>query len=337
MSMKIVAGIGSIDDYLAYAEAGADELFCGYVPADYMMQYGRQYPVNRREVIYYNVQIGSESELMIMRKMIEKAKVPVSIALNGLFYGENHRKAVVDIARKCIALGYTDFIAAESELIDELKSLDKARITVSGELGELNAGVLEHVCGKNVRRVIFPRQTTIQEMRELIDAGKTVECTEYEAFVLNEKCHFTGAYCNSLHCDELCHICKIPYALVDKCDNMVAKDEGFSEKREDECLDECNGEWASECDDKSNGIGATGCAVCLLWQLREAGVTHLKVVSRGNSSEATCEDIRMLRRALDILESSSDEREYLARVFKEIFPKGCNKNCYTRRYSNEMN
>jgi len=325
MSMKIVAGIGSIDDYFAYAEAGADELFCGYVPADYMMQYGRQYPVNRREVIYYNVQIGSESELMIMRKMIEKAKVPVSIALNGLFYGENHRKAVVDVARKCIELGYTDFIVAESELIEVLKGLDKARITVSGELGELNAGVLEHVCGKNVRRVIFPRQTTIQEMRELIDAGKTVECTEYEVFVLNEKCHFTGAYCNSLHCDELCHICKIPYALVDKYDNKAAQDEGVSE---DECADEFEGE--------NHGIGDTGCAICLLWQLREVGVTHLKVVSRGNSSEATCEDIRTLRKALNILERSSDEREYVTRVFAEIFPTGCNKNCYTRRYSNLM-
>lgn len=29
--MKIVAGLGSIDEYIKFAEAGADEFFCGYV------------------------------------------------------------------------------------------------------------------------------------------------------------------------------------------------------------------------------------------------------------------------------------------------------------------
>ena len=30
--MKITAGLGSVDDYLPYVEAGADELFSGYLP-----------------------------------------------------------------------------------------------------------------------------------------------------------------------------------------------------------------------------------------------------------------------------------------------------------------
>ena len=30
--MKITAGLGSVDDYIRYVKAGADELFCGYVP-----------------------------------------------------------------------------------------------------------------------------------------------------------------------------------------------------------------------------------------------------------------------------------------------------------------
>ena len=31
-TMKIIAGLGSIDEYVRYVEAGADEFFCGYVP-----------------------------------------------------------------------------------------------------------------------------------------------------------------------------------------------------------------------------------------------------------------------------------------------------------------
>ena len=30
--MKIIAGLGSVDEYIPYVQAGADELFCGYVP-----------------------------------------------------------------------------------------------------------------------------------------------------------------------------------------------------------------------------------------------------------------------------------------------------------------
>ena len=31
-SMKITAGLGSIDEYERFVQAGADEFFCGYVP-----------------------------------------------------------------------------------------------------------------------------------------------------------------------------------------------------------------------------------------------------------------------------------------------------------------
>ena len=46
--MKITAGLGSVDDYLPYVEAGADEFFCGYVPYEWMQNGGLTYPLNRR-------------------------------------------------------------------------------------------------------------------------------------------------------------------------------------------------------------------------------------------------------------------------------------------------
>ena len=49
--MKIVAGLGSIDEYIKFAEAGADEFFCGYVPYSWSKKYGTVLPLNRREVL----------------------------------------------------------------------------------------------------------------------------------------------------------------------------------------------------------------------------------------------------------------------------------------------
>ena len=51
MSMKIVAGLGSVDEYIRYCEAGADEFFCGYVPYKWTKKYGTMMALNRREVL----------------------------------------------------------------------------------------------------------------------------------------------------------------------------------------------------------------------------------------------------------------------------------------------
>ena len=47
--MKITAGLGSINEYVRYVEAGADEFFCGYVPYEWNKKYGTVLPLNRRE------------------------------------------------------------------------------------------------------------------------------------------------------------------------------------------------------------------------------------------------------------------------------------------------
>ena len=44
--MKITAGIGSTDAYIPCVEAGAQELFCGYVPADWMEKYAPDFTGN---------------------------------------------------------------------------------------------------------------------------------------------------------------------------------------------------------------------------------------------------------------------------------------------------
>lgn len=47
--MKITAGLGSIDEYERFVQAGADEFFCGYVPFSWVEKYGTVMPLNRRK------------------------------------------------------------------------------------------------------------------------------------------------------------------------------------------------------------------------------------------------------------------------------------------------
>ena len=134
--MKIVAGLGSIDEYIPYVLAGADELFCGYVPYNWTKKYGTVLPLNRREVLAYNVQLGSFSELEILSAMIRKYRKPVHIAMNSLYYIPEQYEEIADIVKQCMKIGFDSFILADPALILYLRQKGiSCKIHLSGEAG----------------------------------------------------------------------------------------------------------------------------------------------------------------------------------------------------------
>lgn len=337
--MKIVAGIGSIDEYEAYVEAGVDELFCGYVPEMWAVQQGNLHPLNRREVFYYNVQIGSKSELQILHNMIEKHHVPVTITLNSLAYTPAQYPQIANIIEQCVKEGFVSFIIADPALLVYLNrkvkmDFSKIQLHISGELGEVNHYMIEEMRKLGAKRIIFHRKNTLSDMKEIIRKEKELhpeEELEYEAFALNEMCHFNGAYCNSLHCDELAHICHLPYQL-----GKVGSYVGQNRKQEKEQIQTESHVQVQKRKEETEAViecesylpGATGCGLCALWKMREAGVTHLKLVSRGNYIEDTISDIRALKKAITVLEDSESEEAYIGKMKKRIFDDECSGNCY---------
>lgn len=322
--MKIVAGLGSIDEYIPYVKAGADELFCGYVPESWALKYGMITPLNRREVMYYNVQIGSKSELEILAKMKAKYKIPVTMTFNSLLYGKIQYPEVIQIIEECVNLGFDSFIVADMALLYYLKKYKpelhkKIKIHISGETAEVNHLMIQEMKSYKIKRVIFHRKNTLSDMKKCIQYDRQMQqeenCLEYEAFVLNEMCHYTGAFCNSLHCDELAHICHLPYKL-----SCLS---GTIEKKYQELLEE-----SEEAVPEEYTTGQTGCALCALWDMKEAGITHLKLVSRGNYIDDTEKDIRQLRRAIEILKDTKGKQEYIEKMKCQLFSKGCSGNCY---------
>ena len=84
--MELTAGLGSVDDYIRYIEAGADECFCGYIPYAWDRKYGTVLSLNRREVRCCSVQLGAFSELEILAAMVRAYQKPVQLTFNSLYY-----------------------------------------------------------------------------------------------------------------------------------------------------------------------------------------------------------------------------------------------------------
>lgn len=325
--MKIVAGLGSIDEYETFVKAGADEFFCGYVPFSWAEKYGVIHSLNRREVLFYNVQIGSMSELQILKKMVDYYGKPVELTFNSIYYTGEQYPVIAEIITQCMAAGFENFIIADPALMLYLRQQKiNCGIHLSGETAEVNRGMLEQMLPFGIRRVIFHRKNSLEDMQSCIKEADFPH--EYEAFILNELCHFSGAFCNSLHCDELSHLCRVPYELG----NLHKKEETDAAQKDVAETDRIQGKEGKglPLDEDGYLIGSTGCGLCALYRMKQVGITHLKLVGRGNYTDFMEKDIRQLRKVLDILENSDSEAQYQKKMKASLFPDGCSQNCYYR-------
>lgn len=325
--MKIVAGLGSIDEYETFVKAGADEFFCGYVPFSWAEKYGVIHPLNRREVLFYNVQIGSMSELQILKKMVDYYGKPVTLTFNSIYYTGEQYPVIAEIIIQCMAAGFENFIIADPALMLYLRQQKiNCGIHLSGETAEVNRGMLEQMLPFGIRRVIFHRKNSLEDMQSCIKEADFPH--EYEAFILNELCHFSGAFCNSLHCDELTHLCRVPYELG----NLHKKEETDAAQKDVAETDRIQGKEGKglPLDEDGYLTGSTGCGLCALYRMKQVGITHLKLVGRGNYTDFMEKDIRQLRKALDILENSDSEAQYQKKMKASLFQDGCSQNCYYR-------
>ena len=321
--MKIVAGLGSIDDYIDLVEAGADEVFCGYVPYDWNKKYGNLFPLNRREVLYYNVQIGSLTDMKILRRMMDKYKVPVTITFNYLYYLEEQYEDIEKIIKDLINIGFNEYIIADIALITYLREKEiDCIIHLSGEASEINSLSVDFYNKLDISRYIFHRKNTILDMESVIK-NNSIKNLEYEAFMLNERCHYTGAFCS---CDELAHLCKVPYHMAKfnrKSNRFEIVDKKFNDYYKiDEEYD------YDDVDEKQYLVGGTGCGLCALKKLQKAGVTHLKVVGRGNFIDLMIEDVKNLKKAINMLSSTENSIEFEGKVKQELFKGKCSGECY---------
>lgn len=296
--MKITAGLSSPEAYPRLVQAGADELFAGFIPWEWLEKYTNLTPLNRREVLLHGIQIDTLDEMHLLAEQVEKYGAPVSLTFNSISYLPEQYPVIAELLFQLSQLEFRDWILADPGLILYLKNQDiNGRIHLSGEAGCFNPDAFRLFSRMGVHRYIFPRKMTPEEMAACISA---VPGAEYEAFVLNERCHYSGAFCSSLHCDELDHLCHVPFRPVGPDCRIREEDDPYP----------------------ADHFGAGGCALCALPLLKQAGVTHLKVVGRGAHVECIERDVALLRRALD-LDGAAPEA-----LRREILGGACSRNCY---------
>src|SRR5262249_5640398 len=128
--MKVLAPISSHDELEMLAAAGAEELYCGIVPREWMEKYTGAVWLNRR-----SPKGGSFENFADLKRLVDDAhrvNLPIFITLNAPYYTAEQLPLVLDLSRRL------------SEEID-VDALIVTDINLLARLGEENLSCDLHV------------------------------------------------------------------------------------------------------------------------------------------------------------------------------------------------
>ncbi len=325
--MKIVTPLNCVENYERLVEAGADEFFCGYNSHNWLELYANIVPMNRREYLL-SANICSIEEMKILSALVEKYKKPVKITFNSLFYIREQYDEIVKVIKQLMEYNFDTFIISDIALILYLyEQKINCKVHLSGETAEVNSLMIDMFKDYNITRFVFHRKNSIEEIQSCIKNCKDKNM-EFEAFMLNELCPYTGAFCGSWHCDELLHICKLPFQVKDCNPDLNCFADVERNMRVYNRASRVNFQKINELSEEEYKFGVTGCGACKIWELEKAGVGFLKVVGRDKKLELIENDIRILRKLIDSAGNYTDSSEYSSFVKKDI--SNSNQMCYYR-------
>ena len=158
------------------------------------------------------------------------------------------------------------------------------------------------------KRQIIPRDVSLDEINSIITNTSEIE---YEVFFMRNGCVFSDCFCLGMHRPECGSTCGF---IKNRKKDVVSTLTSFNDKHDIEVNDFVyNKIFHNE-----------ACAMCALYRLNKMGVGSLKIVGRADMCERVCEDIKLTKWNLDLLERCSSEEEYLSKM---RFPNESVVNC----------
>lgn len=276
--MRIVAPISSAAEAEALAQAGADELYCGVVPASWVERFGSS-GANRR--IFGN--LADENELAEAVRRAKDHGCRLSLVMNAPHYSGPQSEALLALAEQFAALGGDALIVGDIGVLALIAGRGLSlRLHVSSLLSCRNKEAAALYRDLGAHRVVLPRDLTAGEIGDLVAA---VPGVEFEAFILNDGCVFEEGQCHSIH---LPGRLGGPICLDDYAVNHARVDQAALSQAETDALsqnDARHREWlwyrfSCGFSVTEEGYPFGPCGLCAIPQLAAAGVEAVKIAGR---------------------------------------------------------
>ena len=168
--MKILAPVSRADEVEMLVENGAEELYCGVVPKEWLDAYTGAIWLNRRSPAGANLE--SWDSLGALVDAAHARHVPVFLTLNAPVYNDRQLAAARDLAKRAAEeIGVDAFIVSDVGLLLTMAELRlPARLHISSVASTLNGEALGFYGDLGASRVILPRALSVGEIARLVGA-----------------------------------------------------------------------------------------------------------------------------------------------------------------------
>lgn len=317
--MRIISPVDNFKEALLLLQAGADELYGGYIPAQWN-DYSLAASLNQRT--FSSAQITSERELSQIISLVHDHGRTFALTLNAPFYTDQQMPLLVAYVDQMVSLGIDSLILADPGLLRLLKKRHASIEFHASTLAHLtNAGAVRFMAEQGMQRVVLPRHLTVDDMAAIIERAPDLQ---YDAFLLVGKCPNSEGLCTFHHSSpEKIWPCEIPYDISPLAGNASPRLQGAMQRQST---------W-------SETNRRHGCGLCAIPHLREAGVQGVKLVGRGAPAAQKVRNILLVRDFLDLAENMTDFIDYrrlAMAAHRERFGADCHQNvCYYPEYFDE--
>jgi len=311
--VKIISPVDNLAETPRLLEAGADELYGGFVPPEWQESYDLLASINQRT--FAAAQIDTEAELAEIVRLTHAAGRRFALTLNAPYYCDAQLPLLLAYLDRMVALEIDGLILADLGLLRLLRGRYPEVELHASTLAHLsNSGALRFYSSQGIRRAILPRHLTIAEMAAIVAAVPEVRC---DAFLLVGKCPNTEGLCTFQHVSpERIWPCEIPYRIAPV---------GHQPSPALQAAMQRQVSWAHT--DRRHG-----CGLCAIPWLKRAGMYGLKLVGRGAPSTQKVSNILLVREFLALAEEIDDPAVYRRRAIaahRARFGADCHPNiCY---------
>lgn len=315
--MNIVAPISRLTEIGAIAEAGANELYCGVVPRDWVGTF-KAANTNRRP----GGNLSSLDELAQAVELAHSHQCTLSLVLNAQAYSAERSSAATDIAKNFLEMGGDALIVSDIGLIHALaRQLPEARIHVSSVATCRNASGARLYRELGARRIILPRDVTIDEA---IEIAAEVPDIELEAFVLNDGCVFEEGACNTIHLPGKLGgpICLDSYVYAYRHRNGRPVSERLRDKLVRNDIEYRKWLWyrfSCGFTTTPDGMPYGPCGLCAIPAFLRGKIAAVKIAGREGPTRRKVASVQLAKRILDASASGADDNAVYA-IAKNLRP-----------------
>lgn len=314
--MRIISPVDNCQEAGLLLEAGADELYGGYLPPEWQ-DYSLTASLNQRT--FSGAQIATEDELAEIVRLAHGAGVSFALTLNAPFYTDEQFPLLFEYVDRMVHLGVDSLILADFGLLRALKKRHPQLDYHASTLAHLgNAGAVRFMRKLGMQRAVLPRHLTVDDMAAII---RQVPEVRFDAFLLVGKCPNTEGLCTFHHSSpDKIWPCEIKYDIKPLCEGDEGKLDGAMKRQNS---------W-------SETNRRHGCGLCAIPHLMNAGIHGLKLVGRGAPAMQKVRNVVLTKEFIRLAKRCDDFSEYKRRAMAahhERFGAACHQNvCYYPEY-----